>query len=80
MYGVDQARKHHIKAGYAQPVKMSRLIDGDVDHFIFLPEFLKDVDYCTRNIKLWEKLEIRLLFKTVIIDYDMSCFVSPSLL
>ncbi|ESP02999.1 hypothetical protein LOTGIDRAFT_156957 [Lottia gigantea] len=75
-YRIDQARKHAMEAGHAQPVEShpvirKRLDDTKVDHFldfISRPEYTQDVAYGTKNMKLshGEKLEIPNVVRTVI--------------
>ncbi|XP_064631618.1 uncharacterized protein LOC135489918 [Lineus longissimus] len=76
VYRIDQARKHAKDIGGGQPVSVgpiekSRLDDVKVDHFLDFdsqPEFLQDVAYGTKTIKLshGEKLEIPNVVRSVI--------------
>ena len=76
IYRIDQARKHARDVGQAQPVPhepitRSRLDEIKVDHFldfISRPEFIQDVAYGTRTVKLshGEKLEIPNVIRTTI--------------
>ncbi|XP_064637531.1 uncharacterized protein LOC135493845 [Lineus longissimus] len=76
VYRIDQARKHAKDIGSGQPVSVgpiekSRLDDVKVDHFLDFvsqPEFLQDVAYGTKTIKLshGEKLEIPNVVRSVI--------------
>ncbi|XP_064653010.1 uncharacterized protein LOC135503381 [Lineus longissimus] len=75
---IDQARKHARDVGQAQPVPLepitrSRLDNVKVDHFldfISRPEFVQDVAYGTRTMKLsnGEKIEIPNIVRTTIVS------------
>lgn len=76
MYRIDQARLHAKNVGPALPVDnltitRDRLDESKMDHFIDFvsrPEFVQDVAYGTKTIKLshGEKLTIPNVVRTVI--------------
>ncbi|XP_064621124.1 uncharacterized protein LOC135484023 [Lineus longissimus] len=75
---IDKARKHATEVGQAQPVHMEPVTRSHMDevkvdhflHFISRPEFLQDVAYGTRTMKLshGEKLEIQNVVRTTIVS------------
>ncbi|XP_038045558.1 uncharacterized protein LOC119720097 [Patiria miniata] len=78
IYRIDAARKHAKESGGGQPVELepitrSRLQKTKVDHFIqFIsrPEFVQDVAFGTRRLKLTqgEKIEIPNVVRTVVVS------------
>ena len=78
IYRIDAARKHAKESGGGQPVELepitrSRLQKSKVDHFIqFIsrPEFVQDVAFGTRRLKLshGEKIEIPNVVRTVVVS------------
>jgi hypothetical protein len=76
VHRIDEARRHARDVGPAKPIEIvpiqrSRLDETKVDHFldfISRPEFLQDVAYGTRNIRLshGERIEVPNAVCTVI--------------
>ena len=77
VWAIDEARKHAARTGAGkpaprlQPIKRARLDPAKVDHFIAFissPNFLQDVAYGTRTLKLssGDRLEIPNAVRTVI--------------
>ena len=77
IWAIDEARKHATKAGFGtpitriEPIVRTRLDPAKVDHFVdFIsrPNFLQDVAYGTKILKLsnGERIEIPKVVKTVI--------------
>lgn len=86
VYRIDKARKHEVTIGAALPpeiveIRRNRMEEEKIDHFLDFvsrPEFIQDVAYGTRNIKLsyGEKLEIPNVIRTVVVSRIIELYIA----
>ncbi|KAK6173861.1 hypothetical protein SNE40_017244 [Patella caerulea] len=86
VYRIDMARKHAIQVGQGQPVEIApiqrnRMEEVKIDHFIDFvsrPEFVQDVAYGTKTMKLSheEKLTIPNVVRTVVVSRIIDLYIA----